>query len=73
MEHAIVTVKGQMVISAALRKKNKINAGTVIHFQEEDGLKRIPVTPQTIDDSVGFPQNSWKVIKGSDGRVNART
>lgn len=64
MEQAIVTVKGQMVIPAALRKKYKIDAGTVIHFHEEkDGLKMIPVTPQTIDDNVGFLKTRGKLLK----------
>jgi len=64
MEQAIVTVKGQMVIPASLRKKYKIDTGTVIHFrEEEDGLKMIPVTSQTIDDNVGFLKTHGKLLQ----------
>jgi len=64
MEQAIVTVKGQMVIPASLRKKYKIDAGTIIHFREEaDGLKMIPVTHQTIDDNVGFLKTRGKLLQ----------
>jgi len=64
MEQAIVTVNGQMVIPASLRKKYKIDAGTVIRFREEkDGLKMIPVTPKTIDDNVGFLKTHGKLLK----------
>ena len=64
MEQAIVTVKGQIVIPVALRKKYKIGAGTIIHFQEEqDGVKMIPTTPETIDNNVGFLGTQGKLLK----------
>jgi len=64
MEQAIVTVKGQMVIPSILRKKYKIGAGTIIHFREEqDGLKMIPITPETIEKNIGFLGTHGKLLK----------
>jgi AbrB family looped-hinge helix DNA binding protein len=55
METSIVTVKGQVVIPAKLRRKYGIKSGTRIHFYENNGeIRMVPVTHELIDANIGF-------------------
>ena len=64
METGYVTSKGQLVIPAKLRKKFGIKAGTRVNFfEEEDGIKIIPVTEEIIDANKGFLGTRGKLLK----------
>jgi AbrB family looped-hinge helix DNA binding protein len=55
METGYVTSKGQLVIPSKLRRKFGIKAGTRVNFfEDEDGIKIIPVTSETIKANIGF-------------------
>jgi AbrB family looped-hinge helix DNA binding protein len=55
METGYVTSKGQLVIPSKLRRRFGIKPGTRINFfEEEDGIKIIPVTSETIKANIGF-------------------
>lgn len=55
METGYVTSKGQLVIPAKLRKRFGIKAGTRVNFfDEEDGIKIVPVTSEIIKANIGF-------------------
>lgn len=55
METGYVTSKGQIVIPSKLRRRFGIKPGTRINFfEEENGIKIIPVTSETIKANIGF-------------------
>ncbi len=55
METGYVTTKGQLVIPSKLRRKFGIKAGTRVNFfDEEDGIKIVPVTSEIIKANIGF-------------------
>ena len=64
MDTGFVTTKGQLVIPSKLRRKFGIKPGTRINFfEEEDGIKIIPVTPETIEANIGFLKTNGKLLK----------
>ncbi len=64
METGYVTSKGQLVIPSKLRKKFGIKAGTRVNFyEEEDGIKIIPVTPELIKSNIGFLKGKGDLMK----------
>ena len=63
METGYVTTKGQLVIPSKLRKRFGIKPGTRVNFFEEgDGIKIVPVTPETIDANIGFLKTDGKML-----------
>jgi len=55
METGYVTSKGQLVIPSKLRRRFGIKPGTRVNFfEEDDGIKIIPVTSETIKANIGF-------------------
>ncbi len=64
METGFVTSKGQLVIPSRLRRRFGIKPGTRVNFFEEtDGIKIIPVTPEIIDANKGFLGTKGKLLK----------
>jgi len=64
MEIGFVTTKGQLVIPSKLRRKFGIKPGTRVNFfDEEDGIKIIPVTAETIEANIGFMKTEGKIMK----------
>ena len=64
METGYVTSKGQLVIPSKLRRKFGIKPGTRVNFfEEEDGIKIIPVTIEVIDSNKGFLETKGKLLK----------
>jgi len=64
MDVGYVTTKGQLVIPSKLRKRFGIIPGTRINFfEEEDGIKIIPVTSETIESNIGFMKTEGKLLK----------
>ncbi len=59
-----LTTNGRLTIPAELRKKYNIKPGTRIHFVDEDnGIKIIPVTKETIRANIGFLGMQGKMLK----------
>lgn len=55
MDVGYVTTKGQLVIPSKLRRKFGIKPGTRVNFFEDnDGIKIVPVTSETIKANIGF-------------------
>lgn len=55
MEVGYVTSKGQLVIPSKMRRRFGIKPGTRVNFfEEEDGIKIIPMTSETIKANIGF-------------------
>lgn len=55
METGYVTSKGQLVIPSKIRRKFGIKPGTRVNFfEEDDGIKIIPVTSEIIKANIGF-------------------
>lgn len=55
METGYVTTKGQIVIPSKMRKKFGIKPGTRVNFfYEEDGIKIVPLTSDTVKANIGF-------------------
>jgi len=55
MEQSIVTIKGQVVIPAKLRRKYGIKNGTLVHFYDKGGeIRMVPLTHELIDANIGF-------------------
>jgi AbrB family looped-hinge helix DNA binding protein len=53
-----------LVIPSKLRKRFRIKPGTRINFfEEKDGIKIIPVTPETIEDNIGFMKTEGKLLR----------
>ncbi|PYV43801.1 MAG: AbrB family transcriptional regulator [Acidobacteria bacterium] len=64
METSIVTVKGQVVIPARLRRKYGIKNGTRIHFYDKEGeIRMIPLTHDVIDNNIGFLRTKGKLMR----------
>lgn len=64
METSTVTIKGQIVIPAKLRRKYGIKNGTRIHFYEKNGeIIIIPVTAEIIKKNAGFLATKGKLLK----------
>jgi len=64
MEVGYVTSKGQVVIPSKLRKRFGIKTGTQINFfEEEDGIKIMPLTPEIIKANKGFLGTKGKLLK----------
>ena len=58
MDVGYVTTKGQLVIPSKIRKKFGIKPGTRVNFfVEDDGIKMVPVTSETIKANIGFLGN----------------
>ena len=58
MEKSVVTIKGQIVIPARLRKKAGIKKGTRVFLEEKDGDIIVhPATPE-------FYERTYGVLKG---------
>jgi AbrB family looped-hinge helix DNA binding protein len=58
MDVGYVTTKGQLVIPSKIRRKFGIKPGTRVNFfVEENGIKMIPVTSETIKENIGFLGN----------------
>jgi len=64
METVHVTSKGQLVIPSKFRKKFKIKSGTRVNiFEEDDGIKIVPITSEVIDANKGFLKTGGKLLK----------
>ena len=64
MEAGYVTSKGQLVIPSKMRRKFGIKPGTRVNFyEEEDGIKIVPLTPEVIDSNIGFMKTNGKLLK----------
>ncbi|HVO75700.1 MAG TPA: AbrB/MazE/SpoVT family DNA-binding domain-containing protein [Ignavibacteriaceae bacterium] len=64
MEVGYVTSKGQLVIPSKLRRKYGIKPGTRVNFYDEkDGIKIIPITPELIEANKGFLGTGGKLLK----------
>jgi AbrB family looped-hinge helix DNA binding protein len=64
METVLITSKGQMVIPSKIRNKYGIKIGTRVHIIEEDeGIKIIPITHETIDKNIGMFKTGGKLLK----------
>jgi len=64
METGYVTSKGQLVIPSKIRKKFGIKGGTRVNiFEEKDGIKIIPITPEVIEANKGFLRTGGKLLK----------
>ncbi|MBU0561098.1 MAG: AbrB/MazE/SpoVT family DNA-binding domain-containing protein [Bacteroidetes bacterium] len=64
MEVGYVTSKGQLVIPSKMRRRFGIRPGTRVNFfEEEDGIKIIPITEELIDANKGFMKTSGKLLK----------
>jgi AbrB family looped-hinge helix DNA binding protein len=64
MNFGYVTTKGQLVIPSKLRKRFGIKPGTRVNFFEEgDGIKIVPVTPETIEANIGFMKTEGKLLR----------
>lgn len=63
METGTITTKGQLVIPSKLRRKFGIKPGTRINFyEEEDGIKIVPITPEVITSNKGFLGTKGKLL-----------
>lgn len=64
MKASVVTVKGQVVIPAKLRRKFRIKRGTRVVFYEKQGeLRIVPVTHETVDSSIGFLKTRGRLTR----------
>ena len=64
MVSSVVTTKGQIVIPAKLRRMFGIRIETKIQFTvEEDGIKIVPLTVETIDNNEGILKTKGKLLK----------
>ncbi len=64
MEAGFVTTKGQLVIPSKLRRKFGIKPGTRVNFyEEEDGIKLIPITPEVVKANIGFLGKEGDLLK----------
>src|SRR3990172_6785806 len=64
MDKAAVTVKGQVVIPARLRRKFGIKKGTQVYLYERDGEIVIkPITDESIRSMAGFTGTKGKLLK----------
>ena len=64
MDRAVVTVKGQIVIPAKLRRKFGIKKGTQVYVYERDGEIAIkPITDDYIRNMAGIAGTQGKLLK----------
>ncbi|MCX6152400.1 MAG: AbrB/MazE/SpoVT family DNA-binding domain-containing protein [Ignavibacteriales bacterium] len=64
METAIITSKGQMVIPSKIRNRYGIKNGTKVHIiEEEEGIRIIPITHETIERNKGMFKTGGKLLK----------
>lgn len=64
MESGYVTSKGQLVIPSKMRKRFGIKPGTKINFyEEEDGIKLMPITPDVVKANIGFLGKEGDLLK----------
>jgi AbrB family looped-hinge helix DNA binding protein len=64
MDRAVVTVKGQIVIPAKLRRKFGIKKGTQVYVYERDGEIAIkPITDDYIRSMAGMSATKGKLLK----------
>jgi AbrB family looped-hinge helix DNA binding protein len=64
MDRAVVTVKGQIVIPAKLRRKFGIKKGTQVYVYERDGEIAIkPITDDYIRSMAGMTRTKGKLLK----------
>ena len=64
MEVGFVTTKGQLVIPSKMRKKFGIKPGTRVNFFEEnDGIKIVPLTSEIIKSNKGFMKTGGNLLK----------
>jgi AbrB family looped-hinge helix DNA binding protein len=64
MNTSVVTVKGQVVIPAKLRREHGIKNGTLIHFYEKEGeIRMVPLTHAVIDANFGFLRTKGRLKK----------
>lgn len=64
MEVGYVTSKGQFVIPSRLRRRYGIKSGTRLNiYEEEDGIKLIPVTAEIIKANIGFLGKDGALLK----------
>lgn len=64
MEYGFVTTKGQLVIPSKMRKRFGIKPGTRVNFfEEDDGIKIVPLTAEIIDANIGFMKTGGKLLK----------
>ncbi len=64
MESGYVTSKGQLVIPSKMRKRFGIKPGTRINFyEEEDGIKLMPITPDVVKANIGFLGKEGDLLK----------
>jgi len=64
MDRAVVTAKGQLVISAELRRKFGIKKGTQVCVYERDGEIAIkPITDDYIRSMAGMAGTQGKLLK----------
>jgi AbrB family looped-hinge helix DNA binding protein len=64
MKISKLTSGGRITIPADLRKKYKLKPGTRVNFsEEENGIKVIPITPETIRANAGFLGMKGKLLK----------
>lgn len=64
MDTSTVTIKGQVVIPSALRKKYGIRNGTLMHFYDKAGeIRMIPLTHEVVDANFGFLGTKGKLRK----------
>lgn len=64
MDKSVVTIKGQIVIPAALRRKYGIKKGTIINLFDRDGEIIIkPVTDKYIQDMAGMTGTRGRLLK----------
>jgi len=64
MDKTVVTVKGQVVIPAKLRRKFGIKKGTQVYLYERDGEIVIrPITDEYIRNMAGITGTKGKLLK----------
>jgi AbrB family looped-hinge helix DNA binding protein len=64
MDKALVTMKGQIVISSKLRRKFGIKIGTQVYVYERDGEIVIkPITEEYIRNQAGMAGTKGKLLK----------
>lgn len=64
MDVGYVTSKGQLVIPSKLRKQFGIKDGTRVNFYaDNEGIKIVPVTEDTINANIGFLKTEGKLLK----------
>jgi AbrB family looped-hinge helix DNA binding protein len=65
MSSSVITRKGQVVIPAKIRRRLGLKNGTRVNFYEENGgIRIVPVTPEIIEKNFGvFKDMKGKLMK----------